>query len=94
MGSINLFDVLGIDSEASVGEIKKAYRKLVFKYHPDYNPSKTARIKFEKISEAYRVLVDPIKKDEYLHGQSNAVTDEPWTILNTYWEMIYQKGFH
>jgi preprotein translocase subunit Sec63 len=94
MESINLFDVLGIDSEASVGEIKKAYRKLVFKYHPDYNPSKSALIKFEKISDAYSVLADPIKRDEYLHAQSNMVTDEPWSILNNYWEMIYKRGFH
>lgn len=93
MDSISLFDVLGIDSGASVGEIKKAYRKLVFKYHPDYNQSKRDRAKFAKIAEAYSVLVDPIKRDEYLYGQSNKVTDEPWTVLNIYWDMICQRGF-
>lgn len=94
MESTSLFDILGVDSEASVGEIKRAYRKLVFKYHPDYNSSRTARTKFAKIAEAYRVLVDPIKRDEYVSGQSNAVTEDPWTILNNYWEMIYERGFH
>lgn len=92
MESISLFDVLGVDSEASIGEIKKAYRKLVFKYHPDYNPGKTARTKFARIAEAYRVLADPIKRDEYVFGKSNAVSDEPWAILNSYWEMIYNRG--
>ncbi len=88
MESTNLFAVLGVDSQASIGEIKKAYRMLVFKYHPDYNSSKTARIKFARIAEAYRVLADPIKRDEYVYGQSNAVTDEPWAVLDNYWDTI------
>lgn len=92
MESTSLFDLLGVDSEASAGEIKRAYRKLVFKYHPDYNPSKTARTKFAQIAEAYRVLVDPIKRDEYVSGRSNAVTEDPWAILNSYWESIYKIG--
>lgn len=94
MESINYFDVLGIDSNATAGDIKKAYRKLVFKYHPDHNVSKTARKNFRHITEAYKVLADPVKKDEYVKGQSIAVTDDPWKVLKKYWETIYERGFN
>jgi DnaJ-class molecular chaperone len=93
MEPINYFDVLGVDSKATIGEIKKAYRKLIFKYHPDYNSGKTARKNFIQVTKAYKVLVDPVKKEEYLKGQSIAVTDEPITVLKKYWEMIFKKGF-
>ena len=93
MGPINYFDVLGVDSKATIGEIKKAYRKLIFKYHPDYNSSKTARKNFIQVTKAYKVLVDPVRRDEYINGQSISVTDDPWEILNNYWETIYKKGF-
>ena len=93
MEPINYFEVLGVDSEAGIGEIKKAYRKLVFKYHPDYNHDKAARRIFIKISKAYKVLADPVTRDEHIKGQSNAVTDEPWVTLNDYWENIFRTGF-
>jgi len=89
----NYFHILGVDSNATIGEIKKAYHKLAFKYHPDRNLGKTDRKNFNQITVAYNVLVDPVKKDEYIRGESVAVTDKPWKILNNYWETIYNKGF-
>lgn len=60
------YDVLGVDRKASLAEIKKAYRKLARKYHPDLNPGdKTAEAKFKEIQEAYSVLNDPKKKSQY-----------------------------
>ncbi len=58
---------LGVEKTASVDEIKKAYRKLALKYHPDRNPTdrKKAEEKFKKISEAYAVLSDPEKRKQY-----------------------------
>ena len=55
---------LGIDKSATSDDIKKAYRKLALKYHPDRNPSdkKKAEERFKKISEAYAVLSDQKKK--------------------------------
>ncbi len=93
MKTINYFDVLGLDSTATTGEIKKAYRRLVFKYHPDHNPDKAAGKKFSRITKAYKVLADPVKKDEYVKGQSIAVTDKPWTILKNYWRIICDSGY-
>lgn len=60
------YETLGIDRKASEDEIKKAYRKLARKYHPDVNPNdKTAEDRFKDVQEAYEVLSDPNKRQKY-----------------------------
>ncbi len=61
------YKILGVDKKANAEDIKKAYRKLALKYHPDRNPEnkKQAEEKFKKISEAYAVLSDPEKRQNY-----------------------------
>ena len=60
------YDVLGVDKSADATAIKKAYRKLAMKYHPDKNPGdKEAEEKFKEINEAYEVLSDETKRRNY-----------------------------
>ena len=71
MAKRDYYDILGINKSASAAEIKKAYRKMAVKYHPDKNPDdKTAEDKFKEAAEAYEILSDPDKKarfDQYGH---------------------------
>ncbi|GIV44533.1 MAG: hypothetical protein KatS3mg035_1656 [Bacteroidia bacterium] len=66
MAKRDYYEVLGVSKNASQDEIKKAYRKLALKYHPDQNPGdKEAEEKFKEITEAYSVLSDEQKKSMY-----------------------------
>lgn len=66
MDFIDYYQVLGLDKGASEADIKKAYRKLARKYHPDLNPGdQDANRKFQQINEAHEVLSDPDKRKKY-----------------------------
>src|SRR5688500_20060181 len=83
------YEVLGIAREASLDDIKKAYRKLAVKYHPDKNPGdKDAEEKFKEAAEAYGVLSDEEKRaryDRYGHQGIGGATglDRKSTRLNS-----------
>ncbi len=63
--SLNFYEMLGVSKQASSDEIKKAYRKLAKKYHPDKNDSDEAATHFKRLNEAYEVLGNPQKRKEY-----------------------------
>lgn len=66
MAKRDYYEVLGVSKSASEDEIKKAYRKIAIKYHPDRNPgNKEAEEKFKEAAEAYDVLHDPQKRQQY-----------------------------
>lgn len=65
MAKRDYYEIIGVDKNASKEEIKKAYRRLALKYHPDKNPDKDAEERFKEISEAYAVLYDNEKREMY-----------------------------
>jgi molecular chaperone DnaJ len=72
MAKRDYYEVLGVERTVTIEEIKKSYRKLAVKYHPDKNPGdKSAEEKFKELSEAYEALSDPQKRaayDQYGHA--------------------------
>jgi curved DNA-binding protein len=91
------YEILGVQRNASDGEIKKAYRKLAMQYHPDRNPGKEkwANEKFKEINEAYGVLGDPQKRKQYdKFGNAGNIGDifsSPFTTT-TFQEMMKDFG--
>ncbi len=65
MSKRDYYEVLGVDKNASKDDIKRAYRKLARKYHPDVSEEENAEEKFKEIREAYDVLSDPQKREQY-----------------------------
>lgn len=70
------YKILNVQKSASAADIKRAYRKLSLKYHPDKNPSPDAAQKFSEIAQAYDVLSDPEKREVYNRGGEEAVKQQ------------------
>jgi molecular chaperone DnaJ len=68
---MDYYAVLGVSKSATDQELKTAYRRLALQYHPDKNPSPDAKQKFQELTHAYSVLIDPEKRYNYDHGISD-----------------------
>jgi len=67
-GTLDPYELLGVDREADDATIKKAYRRLAREYHPDVNPDPAAQDRFKEVSHAYEILSDPQKRAAYDRG--------------------------
>ena len=78
----NYYNILGVDKNASDKEIKRAYRQLARKFHPDKNPdNKAAEEKFKEINEAYEVLGNQENRAKYDQLGRNYHRYEQWVVL-------------
>ena len=99
----DFYEILGINKNATSDEIRKAYKKLAIKWHPDKNPNnkEEAEAKFKEISEAYSVLSDPQKKNEYDNrGMNSNFTTfhfndnfDPFSMFNDFFKNERNNGF-
>ncbi len=78
------YQIIGVSREATEVEIKRSFRKLAVRYHPDKNPSREAEQLFKEINEAYEVLSDPDKKSKY--DQLLRAPD-----ISTHWQEVYTR---
>ncbi|MGF1538460.1 MAG: tetratricopeptide repeat protein [Elainellaceae cyanobacterium] len=95
MATQTYYDVLGVHPDTDPAGIKKAYRRLARQYHPDINPDEDAVEVFQRITDIYRVLLDPVERERYDHmiGGSERVIieDAPEDATDTA-EGLYQRG--
>jgi len=88
------YEILGVDKAADEEEIKKSYRALALKYHPDVNPNnKEAEEKFKDISEAYEVLSDSEKRASYDRGGVDFFSFNPNDIFSTFVDNTFNIFF-
>lgn len=92
----SFYEILGVKNDASDTEIKKAYRSLSLKYHPDRNPSEEARTRFPKINEAYEILSDSSKRKQHdmeLNGTAGIFMDGGnMDDINNIFNMMFGHG--
>lgn len=84
LGTHDLYQILGISRTASPSELKKSYRTLALKYHPDKNKQKGADEVFKRISAAYSILSDTDKRTKYEAGGSENVFNENQRMSSSY----------
>ena len=84
MSKRDYYEVLGVDRSVSKDDLKKSYRKLAMKYHPDRNPGdEKAAEKFKELSEAYEILSDDQKKQAYDQFGHQGVNSKTHTTVCT-----------
>lgn len=87
MAKRDYYEVLGLNKDASEADMKKAYRKLAKKYHPDLNPGdKDAEASFKEINEAYQVLSTPEARSQYDQFGHDGPTGQGFSGFNGFGE--------
>ncbi len=79
------YAALGLGSDASLADIKKAYRQKAALLHPDRNPAANAAARFREVQEAYDVLADPDKRQAYDDNRRRNLLDDPLETAKDIW---------
>ncbi len=87
----NLYNILGVSPTASAEEIKKAYRSLAMRHHPDRNTHASAEARFNSIKTAYEVLSDPQKRAEYNYSLNNKIIVDPDNEARRLWTSLFNR---
>ena len=88
----NLYNVLGVAPNASDDEIKKIYRSLAMRYHPDRNDAPGAEVRFKSITKAYEILSNPVKRDEYNQSVNHRIILDAEAEAFELWRSLFQMN--
>ena len=86
----NLYNVLGVAPNASDDEIKKVYRSLAMRYHPDRNDAPGAEVRFKSITKAYEILSDRTRRDEYNQSVNHRIILDAEAEAFELWRSLFQ----
>ncbi len=87
----NPYNILGVSPTASTADIKKAYRALAMRHHPDRNLLSSAAIQFNAIQKAYELLSDPKKRAEYNYSLNNRIIIDPENEAQNLWKSLFAR---
>ncbi|WP_317203973.1 DnaJ domain-containing protein [Janthinobacterium sp.] len=85
----NLYNVLGVPPNASDDEIKKIYRSLAMRFHPDRNTAPGAEVRFKSVTKAYEILADPVKRAEYDQSVNHRIILDPEAEAYALWRSVF-----
>jgi len=85
----NYYNTLGIAPNATDDEIKKVYRSLAMRFHPDRNPAPGAEARFKAITKAYEILSDPVKREEYNQSVNHRIIIDPEAEAYQLWRSVF-----
>lgn len=85
----NYYATLGVAPNASDDEIKKIYRSLAMRYHPDRNSAPGAEARFKAVSKAYEILSDPVKREEYKQSVNHRIVLDAEDEAYQLWRQVF-----
>jgi len=85
----NYYNVLGVAPNATDDEIKKVYRSLAMRYHPDRNQEPGADARFKAIGKAYEILSDPVKREEYNQTLTHRIIIDAEAEAYQLWRSVF-----